>query len=215
MVKFFFSARQDRTSGQTEFTLSGRAPGDHKSKYFSVGFSDDAKMGDDLVVDCMTDASGKVTIGLSYNTGRSNEVLEEGATRVLENAQMRYTDGVTTCKWTFAGKVPLVNRKTFDLMEKRYHLLLAQGDMDGAEKDIHSVKTPSSEPVNLAAAGALTGSSAKDLRFLVRVHGSLMVITWLGTVSVAIIFARYFKDAWNSRLMCGVKIWFAVSFSET
>lgn len=36
-----------------------------------------------------------------------------------------------------------------------------------------------------------------------------MVVTWLATVSVAIIFARYFKDAWSHKLLCGVKIWFA------
>lgn len=183
------------------------------AKYFSVGFSEDTKMGDDLVVDCMTDASGKISIGLSYNKGRSNEVLEEGATRVIEDAHMSFTDGVTTCRWTFAAKVPLVNGKTYDLVEKRYHLLLAQGEMDGAEKSHHDVKMPSAEAVNLASAVALKASSSKDLRFLVKVHGSLMVITWMGTVSVAIIFARYFKDAWSSRLMCDVKIWFAVSWS--
>lgn len=169
-------------------------------------------MGDDLVVDCSTDQTGSaVHLGLSYNTGRTNEVLD-GAEAVLPGGKGAYTDGVISCRWTMAGKVTAKGR-TFDLLNKRYHLLLAHGEMDDGLKGIHDVKTPSSAGVDLAAAGALVGGSAtKDLRYLVRVHGSLMVITWLGLVSVAIVFARYFKDAWSDRLLCGVKIWFAVSF---
>lgn len=42
-----------------------------------------------------------------------------------------------------------------------------------------------------------------------------MVIAWFGTVSIGMILARYFKDAWNNRLLCGVKIWFAVGVFES
>ncbi len=172
-------------------------------------------MGDDLVVDCSTDQTGSaVHLGLSYNTGRSNEVLDGAeAEAVLQGGKGAYTDGVISCRWTMAGKVTVGNGRAFDLLNKRYHLLLAHGEMDDGLKGVHDVKTPSSAGVDLAAAGALVGASAtKDLRYLVRVHGSLMVVTWLGLVSVAIVFARYFKDAWSDRLLCGVKIWFAVSF---
>lgn len=37
-----------------------------------------------------------------------------------------------------------------------------------------------------------------------------MLIAWFGTVPIAITLARYFKQAWPGRLLCGVQIWFAV-----
>lgn len=37
-----------------------------------------------------------------------------------------------------------------------------------------------------------------------------MLITWFGTVPTAIILARYFKNAWPGRTICGVQVWFAV-----
>lgn len=195
--------------GITEFLLSSKPSGGHKSKYFSMAFSEDSKMGDDLVVDCLTDSSGNVRVGLSYNHGNSNELLK--IPNILRNAIGKYENGIVTCKWSMEKSVT-VNGKKYDLVDKKYHLFLAHGDIesDDGEKDIHSLKMRTAESVNLASVGQL---ASKDLTYLIRIHGSLMVIAWLACVSLAIIFARYFKDAWSSQLLCGVKIWFAVRAS--
>lgn len=47
--------------------------------------------------------------------------------------------------------------------------------------------------------------------FLFFLSGSLMVVAWIGTASVAIFLARYYKDMWPEKTHCKVKIWFAVS----
>jgi hypothetical protein len=39
-----------------------------------------------------------------------------------------------------------------------------------------------------------------------------MIIAWLGCVSIAIIMARHYKNAWPDSTLCGVKIWFAVNY---
>jgi len=39
-----------------------------------------------------------------------------------------------------------------------------------------------------------------------------MIIAWLGCVSIGIIMARHYKNAWPNTKLCGVKIWFAVNY---
>jgi len=48
-----------------------------------------------------------------------------------------------------------------------------------------------------------------DSSYLIRIHGTCMVIAWIGTVSLGIVFARYYKQTWVSSTLCGVKVWFA------
>lgn len=44
--------------------------------------------------------------------------------------------------------------------------------------------------------------------------GSLMIIAWIGFTSIAILMARHYRQDWENRTLCGVKIWFAVSDNQ-
>lgn len=46
---------------------------------------------------------------------------------------------------------------------------------------------------------------------LIRVHGALMLASWIGTASIGILLARYYKQTWVSSQLCGKDHWFAVS----
>ena len=165
IIAYSVTAKQEH--GVTEFAFHGKSSLDYMNKYFSMAFSEDDKMGDDLVVDCYTDSTGNVKVGLSYNHGKSNELLN--APNVIQNAIGQYADGIISCKWNL-NKNMLVNGKEFDLVDKKYHILLAHGavETDEGEKSYHDLRTPSAEPVNLASVGQL---SSKDLSYLIRIHG--------------------------------------------
>lgn len=193
-----------------------------------MALSLDNKMGNDFVVDCLVESSGKVKLGSSYNNDKkSNELVN--VEDAITNEQTMYSNGIVQCKWKMLNAFTVKDIQ-YDLMDKQYTILLAEGELENDDgfKAYHDLRTLSSQPVNLALVGSVREGSTS---YLIQVHGnyhtnstwldimvilnsflgSLMVIAWLGSVSIAIIFARYFKDAWESKLVCGVKIWFAVS----
>lgn len=47
---------------------------------------------------------------------------------------------------------------------------------------------------------------------LLRIHGAFMLTAWIGTASVGILLARYFKQTWVGSSLCGKDQWFAVRF---
>ncbi|CAG2170406.1 unnamed protein product, partial [Oppiella nova] len=196
----------NKDEGLLEYELSAiPKSGAHTSKYFSMAYSEDSLMGDDLVTDCYVTSDGKVKVGSSYNLGQSNEINDEFKNS-LHSIQNYYSNGVVVCRWRSHRNRSLEGRH-FDL-KRNYHILLAMGDLadDKGTKQYHEWKLASHTPVNMAQVGAI---SVSDPLYLVRIHGSFMVIAWVGTVSLAIVFARYYKQTWVPSTLCGVKIWFA------
>lgn len=48
-------------------------------------------------------------------------------------------------------------------------------------------------------------------KLLVRLHGAFMIAAWIGTASIGIVLARYFKQTWVESSLCAKDLWFAVS----
>uniref|UniRef100_A0A8C5RXM2 Ferric chelate reductase 1 n=1 Tax=Laticauda laticaudata TaxID=8630 RepID=A0A8C5RXM2_LATLA len=46
--------------------------------------------------------------------------------------------------------------------------------------------------------------------FLIKIHGALMFIGWITTVSIGVIVARFFKPVWPNTLLFGEEIWFQI-----
>ena len=131
-----------------------------------MGLSEDDKMGDDLVVDCFVNSTGKVNVGLSYNHGKTNEYLNPAY--IISQPLGRFNEGIITCNWKLSRKL-LVQGKEFDLINKKYHILLAYGSMEeDGSKNHHDLRTRSAEPVDLASIGQLV---SRDLTYLIRIHG--------------------------------------------
>lgn len=197
--------------GENEFEIQAKPSVTQQANtniYYAMAFSEDDKMGDDLVVDCLVDHSGNVRVALSHNVDKSNNPLslkdDPNFESILTESQGTYLDGFTRCYWKMNQNFKIPN-KEYDL-RKPYFIFLANGQLDNGLKEYHDIKVKTSSPVDLASTGSL---EIKDLSVLIRIHGSFMLAAWFGTVPIAMILARYFKKAWPDSTLCGVKIWFA------
>ena len=101
--------------------------------------------------------------------------------------------------------------KIFDLIDQKHYLLLASG-IELRENSVgqHLTSVISSEnAVNLT----IPANIEAGRRVLVMVHGSLMVVAWIGTASIGIFLARYFKDTWKDQLISRKHhVWFVWHF---
>lgn len=68
-------------------------------------------------------------------------------------------------------------------------------------------KIASGTPRFLSDTSNFSGASV----LLLRLHGAFMIIAWIGTASLGILLARYFKTTWVGSQMCGKDQWFVVS----
>lgn len=120
-----------------------------------------------------------------------------------------------------------VRGKVFDLTKNQYNLLIAAGASVTRKCKIcfpifkliyflilansvtyHGVAyLASGEKQSLSDVSALAAAS----KLLVRLHGSFMIAAWIGTASVGILLARYYRQTWVGTSLCGKDLWFAVS----
>lgn len=105
--------------------------------------------------------------------------------------------------------VTTVNGMRFDLPKQSYFLLLASGSgIRPATVDYHDiVRLASQKALKLSVVANVAGKS----KLLLRLHGAFMIIAWIGTASIGILLARYFKQTWVGSSLCGKDVWFAVS----
>uniref|UniRef100_T1K3P6 Cytochrome b561 domain-containing protein n=1 Tax=Tetranychus urticae TaxID=32264 RepID=T1K3P6_TETUR len=118
--------------------------------------------------------------------------------------QVKETEGYLVCQWIQKVSA-FVYSRSFSILDNRYHILLANGPLnDDGSIAYHDERSSSPNPVSLQSVGIVDTTTPT----LIRLHGSLMTITWVGIVSLAIIIARHYKESWDEKTMCGVKIWF-------
>lgn len=122
--------------------------------YIALGLSEDTKMGDDSVMECVPE-NGVVEAYTSYTTIKpfaSNRTgVNQNIIRLLESS---YKDGSIYCKIE-RDTVTNVWGKRFDLSKDEYHMLLATGEKlkensvgyHGAEKLATSQKQPLAEMI--------------------------------------------------------------------
>lgn len=105
--------------------------------------------------------------------------------------------------------VTVINGMRFDLPKQSYFLLLASGSgVRPTTVDYHDiVRLASAQPLRLSEVSSVAGRS----KLLLRLHGAFMIVAWIGTASIGILLARYFKQTWVGSSTCGKDIWFAVS----
>lgn len=97
----------------------------------------------------------------------------------------------------------------FDLINDEFHLLLASGNEAGTNAvGHHELAIASDERVSLTIPRNLEASQ----RVLIKVHGVLMIIAWIGTASLGIFMARYFKKTWVDQTISGKQAWFLWHF---
>ncbi|CAL1529178.1 unnamed protein product [Lymnaea stagnalis] len=206
------SYRLNTTDSTARFELMGKVDG-----YLSLGFSHDMIMGEDQTISCSAMAD-TVTIqnGFNHNMKYNSRELRTN----LTNLEAAKVDGLLMCRFTrpvimnldvyieeFGDADP--TPFTFDLADDM-HLFLAWGktytltDVIGYHYEMPVV---SESKVNFSKNRMYRGSVMPRL---IRAHASLMAVAWLGFAGLAIILARYYKDGFNDKKICGIKIWFHI-----
>ncbi|OTF72519.1 Reeler and DOMON domain containing protein [Euroglyphus maynei] len=145
------------------------------NSYYSMAFSDDNRMGNDFVVDCLVNSNGRVMIDLSQNIGKSNKPLSRREKMdILQEQNGQFIDGIVHCNWRLKRQFRLGN-KDYDISKQSYHIFLASGsfDSDGQEnhKEYHDLKLRTSEPIDLSSITAGSLAQVNDLTVLIRIHG--------------------------------------------
>ncbi|XP_045190938.2 putative ferric-chelate reductase 1 [Mercenaria mercenaria] len=190
-----------------EFEMFGSQEG-----YVAVGFSDDKQMGDDETITCTT---GEVGTGIQRGYNHLKHDNEQQFKHDLFDIQGTYKDGRLYCRF----KRPLSmfvyigeghkSRKHYDLSDN-YYLMLAWGPMyEGTDVISKHIELPpvSDVKVNFQESVVVRGSS---LPIAKQIHGVFMLVGWMWLICTATIIARYFKDGFNNRIICGSKVWFQI-----
>uniref|UniRef100_T1I4J4 Cytochrome b561 domain-containing protein n=1 Tax=Rhodnius prolixus TaxID=13249 RepID=T1I4J4_RHOPR len=102
-----------------------------------------------------------------------------------------------------------IEQNTYNLGNDRYVLLLASGSSLKANGvGFHDlVFTASGEKRFLSDVRSLKTAD----KLLVRLHGAFMIAAWIGTASIGIVLARYFKQTWVESSLCAKDLWFALA----
>ncbi|XP_070252483.1 ferric-chelate reductase 1 [Myotis yumanensis] len=171
--------------------------------YLSFALSHDRWMGDDDAYLCVHEDQ-TVSIRPAHLTGRSHPALDSWD--ALEDMAWRLEDGGMQCSFRRNITLPGVKNR-FDL-NTSYYIFLATG----AAKD-GRIYRHSQQPLITYEKHAVTGDpqdvGASRAPPLLRAHGALMLVSWLTTVSVGVIVARFFKPV-LSRPLFGESAWFQV-----
>lgn len=144
-----------------------------------------------------------------------------------------YVDGVIYCRIMREPRTTVLGNN-FDLINNKYHLLVAAGsslkrkillkqrnflDLSLSILQLSFIyiensvgyhtlgRLAASSPAYLADVAIVGGRS----KLFIRLHAAFMITAWIGTASVGILLARYFKQTWVGSQLCGKDQWFAVS----
>ncbi|VVC24734.1 Hypothetical protein CINCED_3A009275 [Cinara cedri] len=175
--------------------------------YVAVGISEDQKMGGDSVMECVHEkiGTGLISSYMSWNVPgqKNNKRLTSQSGLTLLNST--YIDGTIYCN-VIREAVTRVEGVNFDLMRNKYFLLIAAGtSLKERSVGYHDLAyTSTAEASTLSEIKSLRTSS----KLLLRLHGSFMIVAWIGAASIGIVIARYYKQTWVGGSCCSKDLWF-------
>jgi len=179
-----------------------------RAAYIALGISDDEKMGKDAVVECVNEAGSvraytSATVVGSGKFDAPRTGISQNSIKLLEGS---LKNGMIYCQ-VEKDPVTTVNGVTFDLIKNSYFLLLASGSaLRPSSVDYHDVvRLASQQALKLSEVTNVTGRSS----LLLRLHAAFMITAWIGTASIGILLARYFKQTWVGSSVCSKDVWFA------
>ena len=107
-----------------------------QASYIAIAFSDDQKMGNDLVFACSPSWESKTAIKLFWNQRDYYSEILYGQQDLIQNPSTTWEGSLLTCKLSL-DKVVLAKGKRFEF-ECGYYILLAAGPVNGAKIDQHA-----------------------------------------------------------------------------
>ncbi|KYO19550.1 putative ferric-chelate reductase 1 [Alligator mississippiensis] len=195
---FFLSFKPDGHSVIIE--MSGPSEG-----YLAFALSYDQWMGDDDAYLCVNE-DHRININTAFLRGRSSPVLDSENT--LEDMSWRLADGVLQC--SFRRKIHLSDNQRRYNLDVNYYIFLADGEVGEGGPIYKHQRQPliSNGMCNVTGPPKDLGGSRSPQ--LIKIHGALMFVAWMTTVSIGVIVARFFKPVWPHSLLFGKEIWFQV-----
>ncbi|XP_025094880.1 putative ferric-chelate reductase 1 [Pomacea canaliculata] len=146
---------------------------------------------------------------MSSNKDYGNEKISPDPKVGLSQVSGTLEDGVLSCSFhralVVAGRTDI-----YDLTAQKYHVMMARGTASGWDITPHDQSDAfvTSDSYNLTLPVDIGAKS--ESQTLVKLHGCLMTLAWIMAGSVGLLMARFYKDAWKTKTLCGVKVWFAI-----
>ncbi|XP_070494933.1 putative ferric-chelate reductase 1 homolog [Chironomus tepperi] len=172
--------------------------------YVAMGLSSTTGMGNASVIECVR------YFQIHSYTSWTIEVFEAQRANVdqsiIDQLESSSIDGRIYCK-VLRKAVTTVRGERFDLVNDKFYLLLASGyDIDVDTVMQHNNEGISYAPVRLTDPQYVRQNEPQNV--LILIHGSFMIVSWIGLTSIGIVFARYFKKSWSNKKTCGQDVWF-------
>ncbi|XP_063371982.1 putative ferric-chelate reductase 1 homolog isoform X1 [Cydia amplana] len=183
--------------------------GTDNPKYVAAALSMDNKMGDDSAMECVRNDNGRVSLFTSWTYPKAEPYVRrsDSPQDIVQLLESSVIDGKLYCKFTRDVESKVMGQ-TFNLATTKYNLMVVSGDSmkDADRVGFHSLAYEATgEPLALSSVGAAAGAS----KLLLKLHGSFMIAAWLGSASLGILLARYFRQTWVGKQLGGKDIWFA------
>ncbi|XP_074046406.1 putative ferric-chelate reductase 1 [Macrotis lagotis] len=180
------------------FEMSGLSDG-----YISVGFSSDTSMGNDDVYICLLNETEQVIVQYAATTGRRPPVIKPlGEVRNIETS---FNNGVIKCSFITGNPISIPQYDSDGL----YYIFLALGPVqNGAIRKHPKIPLITARKVNISSPTE-TGGSFSSTPVLIKVHGSIMVISWMTVGATGMVIARYLKGVMAKQVF-GKELWFQV-----
>jgi len=121
--------------------------------------------------------------------------------------ESRLENGIIYCRIS-RDAITEVQDVTFDLLNDRHHLLLASGSAAFANSvGMHDIDAATSAEALLLTEISVVHARSQILMLL---HGTFMVVAWIGLASIGMFTARFYKKTWVGSKIAGKDWWFVV-----
>ena len=198
------------SSGDATFSLIG--PSD-MTEYLAIGLSKDKNMGNDYVVSCHND-NERTAIDFTWNDNwkaeswNDNWKVEESVVANGPNGvfaeEHKLSDQWRYCKFTLLNGTYLVRQKNNSVrigplqLDQPYYLQLAKGEETDGELQWHGYNNKIISESALVLINSTRPQNSEDTKtdILVKLHGSMMVISWMffadiGTFTAGFVRTKY------------------------
>ncbi|XP_030851985.1 putative ferric-chelate reductase 1 isoform X1 [Strongylocentrotus purpuratus] len=192
--------------GVVKFTLWGTKVADQA--HVSVGITPTGNMANADVYSCISDDTGLV-MGRSRNpeTGRTTTARP---LKGVSGQEVSVMEGMIRCQFNRNMSLDDGDDEFFDINNISYFLILSAGTAAGGTGQGHDVGANRGLSASVDLSQTFSVGAGESMAYLMKLHGCLMIIAWIGLASVGLTMARFFKPMWPDSKLCDVKIWFAV-----
>uniref|UniRef100_A0A336M9W8 CSON014204 protein n=1 Tax=Culicoides sonorensis TaxID=179676 RepID=A0A336M9W8_CULSO len=176
-----------------------------QARYVALALSSIERMGPTTVMECVRESNRDIKKYDSWMTssrGVTRENVPQNLTQLVYNA---IDANLFICRIERENET-IVRGERFSLDDTKYHLLLASGsDLLDDGIGYHDLGAKASD---MRLLGNIQTFGTPSTLFF-RLHGVFMFIAWIGTSTIGIFFARYYKKQWPEKKFMNKDLWFA------